>query len=110
MPQKKDEPFLKVPVEEHQMLMTTEQGDAFLYDNSQKKPAEKNMGNDVYLRLFDSGEVICISHESTDGNDYYLIDKNGKVVQHLPSNISDIHHVGKQLYYAIGNTLFMTEI
>lgn len=108
--QKKDEPFQKMSVKEHQMLVTTEKGDAFLYDNNQKKPIEQNLGNDIFLRLFDMGEIICIAHESTDGNDYYLIDQTGKVVQHLPSNISDIHHVGNQLYYAIGNTLFMTEI
>ena len=87
-------------------MVTVDKGDAYLLDQ-QMTVKKKFMDEMVYRRIFEIGDTICVGRFCPDGNDFYLIDRQGTIVRHLPEGIRNIVKAGQYVYYAIGNKLYL---
>ena len=100
-----EQSFQRVRTGERQCLVGTDNGDVYLVDS---KNGDTSMYSDktVYYHLFDVGDNICIGRKCPDENDFYIIDKNGEVILHLPMGIGSVYCVGDSLYYTLGKSLY----
>jgi hypothetical protein len=104
--QNKDTAFSKLELDKGGYMVTVDKGDAYLLDQ-QMTVKKKFMDEMVYRRIFEIGDMICVGRFCPDGNDFYLIDRQGTVVRHLPEGIRNIVKAGQYVYYAIGNKLYL---
>ena len=101
--------FSKHAASKDSIMILFEDGGIAVTDNTQQNSVIYH-NNRCYLKHFEVNDTVCIIRkEETDktyGIDFYLINKQGKIIYRFPDGTKNVCYVNKEFYYCTENHLF----